>query len=130
MGKANIINPIYFFTGLSYETNSHEENQEVYSGEYNAEIYYDFEELKTGKKENGVAFHNTPYYPANIMVAKNAINLKDNGEGEYEIDKTISYDECLQAIQSLQDKGLSLSEVNSDLLRKELKNDQNMVKTI
>lgn len=128
MGKGKSINPIYFFTDLSYETESLEERDpETYLGEYNAEIYYGFEDLKTGKKESGVAFHNIPYFPANIMVAKDAVNLNSNGDGEYEINKDISYDQCLQAISDITARDTSLDDISAEMVRKELQGKQKTV---
>ena len=127
MGKGKN-NPIYFFTDLSYEPVAQENfDPEAYLGEYNAEIYYDFEELKTGKKESGVAFHNIPYFPANIMVAKDAVNLNDNGEGEYEINSEISYDQCMQAISDIASRNISIDDISAGMVIRELQGKQKTV---
>lgn len=120
--KKSLGKSINFFTSLSYENyvdpvmNDPESNL----GEENAEIYYEFVNLKEGKRESGVAFHNVPYFPASIPAVKDALNVDEFGEGDYAINRALSYDDCLQAFNSLLDRGVPMVDITVDTIKNEL----------
>ena len=121
MQKNNFVGrPIYFFHDLSYE----EDKELQVDGESHTEIFYVLEDLKTSKTENGVAFRVLPYYNAEIKAAFDAVNVKSLGEGEYEIDPSVSYDQCVQIVQSLIDRGIPLSEIDANFIKKEIQMSQ------
>ena len=120
--------PICFFTELEYGNfNDVPDYDSDTLGEENAEINYVYKELKSGKVERGKAFYNIPYFPANIMVAKDAVNLNENGEGEYEINREISYDQCMQAINDIASRDIPTDEISAEMVRKELQGKQKTV---
>lgn len=122
-------NPIYFFTSIDYDDSTPAGyDPEDYLGEYNAEIYYDFIDLKTKEEGTGVAFHNYPYFPADILVADDAVNVKKDGVGEYHIDYTVSYDTCVETLEEMVREGSSMSDITADELKKRIT--QGMQKTI
>ena len=85
--------PIHYFTKLEYGKYSDIPEYEEYLGEENAEVYYEFMDLKTGSREKGIAFHSVPGTPANILAAKDSVNLLEYGEGDYGINPNVSYDD-------------------------------------
>ena len=127
MEKINFVGrPIYYFKSFSYE----EDPELQVDGESHTEIHYELVDLKTGKTENGVAFRVLPYYNAEIKAVLDAVNVKSLGEGEYEIDSSISYDQCIQILQSLIDRGIPLSEIDANYIKNEIQLSQNTRKTI
>ena len=89
-------------------------------GEFQSEIYYEYVNFKTGKHECGTAFHNDPYFPADIVAADDAVNVITYGEGDYSIDKTISYTECLQIFNELLSSGVAMMDITADTIRAKL----------
>ena len=122
MKKAVLVGePIYFFTSLQYENYTDSQFMDDDSmEEENSEIYYEYRDFKTGKTENGVAFHNTPYYPTHIPAVQYAVNVDEFGEGDYAINRALSYGECLQTFNDLLDRGLSMTDITVDVIRQEL----------
>ncbi len=123
MGKTNLIGqPVNFFTRMDYENYSDPllNDIEDYMGEYQAEIHYDYVNFKTGKNEYGIAFHNDPYFPADIEAADYAVNVISYGDGDYSIDKTISYTECLQIFNELLSSGVPMMDITADTIREKL----------
>lgn len=118
--------PVCFFTELSYEQPEDREYDE--ESEENAEIYYEYKELKSGKTEFGVAFHNVPYYPADIPAVKDSLNVEEVSEGEYTVNKEIKYDDCLNAYKNMVDSGVPLTDITADTIIKSLQTKE--VKTL
>ena len=123
MKKSMLIgDPVCFFTKLQYEnfTDSQLMDEEDTMGEENSEISYEFRNFKTGKTENGVAFHNVPYFPTHIPAVQFAINVDEFGEGDYAINRTMSYGECLQVFNDLVERGIPMTDITVDMIRQEL----------
>jgi len=118
--------PVCFFTELSYEQpENNEYNEEM---EENAEIYYEYRELKSGSTEFGVAFHNVPYYPANIPAVKDSINVNVVGEGEYKLDESITYNDVVKAYNELIAKGIDIVDITAESIKEVLHKEE--VKTL
>ena len=118
--------PVCFFTELSYE--QPENNSYNEDGEENSEIYYEYRELKSGSTEFGVAFHNVPYYTSSIPAVKYSLNVETIGEGEYKLDKTITYNDVVKAYNELIAKGIDIVDITAESIKEVLHKEE--VKTL
>lgn len=115
--------PVCFFTELSYEQSENNSDNEE-----NSEIYYEYRELKSGSTEFGVAFHNVPYYTSNIPAVKYSLNVETIGEGEYKLDKTITYNDVVKAYNELIAKGIDIVDITAESIKEVLHKEE--VKTL
>ncbi len=121
MKNKSLGKPICFFTKLEYGNYSDVPDYDSdVLGEENAEINYTYKELKSGLEEKGKAFYNVPYHPVSIHAVKDAVNVDEYGEGDYGIDKTITYDECVNALEELLSSGTSIEEITSTTIKNKL----------
>lgn len=115
--------PINFFTKMDYEE-YHDpilgQDFESNMGETNEEIHYHCYNLKNGEEMKGIAYHNTPYFPASIPAVLDSVNVITRDKGSFEIDPTVSHEECLSAIKELIDAGVPINYINSDMVKERM----------
>ena len=68
-----------------------------------------------------------PYHPVSIHAVKDALNIDEYGEGDYEINRDITFEQCLQAIDDITSRSIPIEEISADMVRKELQGKQKTV---
>ena len=112
------LNPIYFFTSLNYE--NYIEYEPMESDEESWDLYYFYTNIKNEEKDFGIAFHCSSY-PTFIPAVKYALNVDELGEGDYAIDSTISYEDCLACYYAFIDQGIPQEDITVEMVKHELK---------
>jgi len=114
--------PVNFFRRMDYSSYEYSQpiDPEDYLGEEHEVISYEYINLKTGKEEYGTAFHNEPYFPASIPAVSNSVNVVEHGEGNYDIDESITEEECMQVMRQLVDSGVPMMDITADTVLENL----------